>query len=263
MNKEHDPEEEDDDEDVESDEQHEAEAGDEDGDEDCESAEQEPERVEYLRSGMVTVVQAQLIDDDLDDGKPPMRLRRLGNGALLRASRHRVLRGAEKRVVYRTDSEESASDARASMRPTGSAGGTKGTLPDFRAEFTQGRSETAPGTSRPTEGSSAADQSSTGEVDLFANWGSVRSDGSQRTRTRPGAFGHECAASDDGSRVSELSGGSRPSVRSSVHRCSVRLRISRQWEQSALLAWVELRSIRAVRRRACRWSVGLFASLVT
>ena len=50
------------------------------------SADREPEREEYLRSDMVTVVQAHLTDDDLDDGKPPIRLQLLGTGALLRAS---------------------------------------------------------------------------------------------------------------------------------------------------------------------------------
>ena len=118
--------------------------------------------------------------------------------------------------MYGTNGEESASDARASMRPTGSAGGAKDARPDVRTALTRGRSETASDTSRPTEVSGATDQSSTGEVDLVDNWCSVRSDGSQRTRTRPGAYGHECAASDDGSRVSELLDGSRPFVRFSV-----------------------------------------------
>ena len=81
VKKEHASEEEDDDEEVESDEQREAD--DADDDEDCESAEQEPERMEYLRSNMATVGQAHLMDDDLDDGKPPMRVRLLGTGALL------------------------------------------------------------------------------------------------------------------------------------------------------------------------------------
>jgi hypothetical protein len=89
--------------------------------------------VEYLRSGMVTVVQAHLVDDDLDDGKPPMRLRRLGNGELLRASRHRVLRGAERRGVYEMDGEESVADARGPLRRTGmlGGGGCQGRSPDW------------------------------------------------------------------------------------------------------------------------------------
>ena len=102
-----------------------------------------PELVEYLRSDMVTVVQAHLVDDDLDDGKPPMRLRRLDNGELLRASRHRVLRGAERRGVYEVDSEESAACARVPRRQTGACGGAKGTSSDFMASVAQVRSGAA------------------------------------------------------------------------------------------------------------------------
>ena len=246
-------EEEDDDEGVESDEQREVD--DEDDDEACESrSDHEPERVEYLRSDMVTVGQAHLADDDLDDGKPPMRLRRLDNGELLRASRHRVLRGAERRGVYEMDGKESVSDARGSLRQTGmlGGGGAKGALPDFRASVARGRSGAASGVSRPTEGSGTVDQSSTREVDLFANWGSVRSDGSHRTRTPPGVFGRECAASDDGSRVSELTDGSRPSVRSGMRSMLGSLADHSPVER-VLVAWVEPRSILAMRRRACRW----------
>ena len=208
---------EDNDEGVESDEQRDMD--DEDDDEACESSsDHEPERVEYLRSDMVTVVRALLVDDDLDDGKPLMRLRRLDNGELLRASRHRVLRGSERRGVYEMDGEESVPDARGSLRQTKmlGGGGAKGALPDLRASIARVRSGAASGASRPTEGSGTIDQPSTEEVDLFANWGSVRSDGSHRTRTRPGASGRECAASDDDSRVSELIDGSRPSVRSGM-----------------------------------------------
>ena len=70
------------------------------------------------------------------------------------------------------------------------------------------------GASEPTRSSGTVDEASPDDVDLFANWGSVRSDGSQRTRTRSGAFGREVATSDDGSRVSELTDVSRPSGRS-------------------------------------------------
>ena len=193
------------------------EVNDEGEDEGCESSSDHgPELVEYLRSGMVTVVQARLVDDGLDDGKPPMRLRRLGNGELLRASRHRVLRGAERRGVYEVDGEESVADARGPRRQTGMlrGGGAKGAFSDFRASVARVRSGAASCASGPTEGSSTADGSSPEDVDLFANWGSGRSDGSHRTRTRPGAFGREVAASDDGSRVSKLTDASRPPGRS-------------------------------------------------
>ena len=93
------------------------EVNDEDEDEGCESSSDHgPELVEYLRSDMVTVVQAHLVDDDRDDGKSPIRLRRLDNGELLRASRHRVLRGADRRGVYEVDEEESVADARGPRR---------------------------------------------------------------------------------------------------------------------------------------------------
>ena len=172
---------------------------------------------------MVTVVQAHLVDDDLDDGKPPMRLRRLDNGELLRASRHRVLRDADRRGVYEVDGEKSVADARGPRRQTGilggggpilGGGGAKGAPSDFRASVARVRPGAAPCASGLTQGSGTVDRSSPGDVDLFANWGSVRSDGSHRTRTRPGAFGREVAASDDGSRVSELTEASRPSGRS-------------------------------------------------
>ena len=106
---------------------------DEEEDEGCESSSDHgPELVEYLRSGMVTVVPAHLVDDDLDDGKPPMRLRRLDNGELLRASRHRVLRGADRRGVYEVDGEESVADARGPRRQTGTLGGGAAILGDWR-----------------------------------------------------------------------------------------------------------------------------------
>ena len=190
---------------------------DEEEDEGCESSSDHgPELVEYLRSDMVTIVQAHLVDDDLDDGKPPMRLRRLDNGQLLRASRHRVLRGADRRGLNEGDDEESVADSRGPRRQTSmlGGGGVKGTPSGLRAPVAPVRSGAASGASEPTRSSGTVDEASPDDVDLFANWGSVRSDGSQRTRTRSGAFGREVATSDDGSRVSELTDVSRPSGRS-------------------------------------------------
>ena len=190
---------------------------DEEEDEGCESSSDHgPELVEYLRSDLVTIVQAHLVDDDLDDGKPPMRLRRLDNGQLLRASRHRVLRGADRRGLNEGDDEESVADARGARRQTSmlGGGGVKGTPSGLRAPVAPVRSGAASGASEPTRSSGTVDEASPDDVDLFANWGSVRSDGSQRTRTRSGAFGREVATSDDGSRVSELTDVSRPSGRS-------------------------------------------------
>ena len=198
---------------------------DDEEDEECESSSDHgPELVEYLRSGMVTVVPAHLVDDDLDDGKPPMRVRRLANGELLRASRRRVLRGADRRGVYEVDSEESVADARGPRRQTGTLGGgaaavdTKGWptgVPDVPAlRVARVRPGASSSASDPTQVSGTVDGASPDEVDLFANWGSVRSDGSHRARARSSAFGHGVAASDDGSRVSELTDVSRPSGRS-------------------------------------------------
>ena len=192
-------------------------ANDEEEDEGCESSSDHgPELVEYLRSDMVTVVQAHLVDDDLDDGKPPMRLRRLDNGELLRASRHRVLRGAERRGEYEVDGEESVADARGPHRQTGmlGGGGAKSAPSGLRASVARASLGAASSASEQARVSGTVDDASLDDVDLFANWGSVRSDGSHRTRTRSGAFGREVAASDDGSRVSELTDASRPSGRS-------------------------------------------------